>query len=114
MSFEKPSNNEEMPFLMNAPVDKECQFEFKGSSIDKKKDGGPKGDWSCYRVKVKNVIDPKGNEIIGTGEIPFWAMEAFYDAFIHLADDKGWSSGTFTVEKDKDGNRSAEFAEDQA
>lgn len=110
MSFEKPSNNEEMPFVMNAPLDVECQFEFKGASIDKVKTGGPKGDWSCYDVKVKNVIDAKGNEIVGTGEIPFWCMEPFYDAFIQYASDKGWTSASFTVTKDKDGNRSAEFA----
>jgi len=102
-----------MPFLMNAPDDVECQFEFKGASIDKQKN--EKG-WSCYMVKVKNVIDPKGNEIPGTGEIPFWAMEAFYDAFIHLASNKNWSSGTFEVTKSViDGKtiRQAAFVEDE-
>lgn len=111
MSFEKPSNNEDMPFLVNAPDGKVCQFEFKPNSVDKKKTGGPDGKWSCYMIKHKNVIDPKGNEIVGIGEIPFWAMDPFYDAYGAL-DDKGWVSGSFEVTKDKDDNREVEFSLD--
>jgi len=105
MSFDKPSNNEDLPFLVNAPTDKICQFEFKPSTIDTGKNDKK---WSCYTLKVRNVVDPKGTEIIGVGEIPFWAMESFYSVFESRADEKAWVIAQFEVTKKGD-ERTAEF-----
>jgi hypothetical protein len=107
MSWEKPSSNDELPFVVNAPEDKWCSFEFKPSSLKKQKNA--KG-WSMYALKTRDALDHGGNEIIGTSEIPFWAMEPFFDTFVNRADETGWVDAQFRITKE--GNqRFAEFRE---
>lgn len=91
----------DLPYLLTLEEGKKHNIEIDLDSIEKTKDGGPDGDWSCYRV----TLDDEENE-----EVPFWAMKAFYAC---IPDE--WEDGE-TLElvykrKEKNGKNTASFQE---
>lgn len=95
MSFSKPGNKEDWPWLRNAPLDQECSFEVKVNSPE---DGENDKGWTVYFAQFKNMYDAEGDEIIGTGEVPFYLMESFYKWYIEASEGKkvGWITGAYT------------------
>jgi len=93
MPIEQPSNTDNLPKLVIAEEGVEYILNFEDQNIKKHRDGGPaKGtsehsSWGCYRIKGLVVVraDEDEEEIEeGTNEIPFWAMEQFFDAYTQL------------------------------
>jgi len=107
MSFTKQSAKEDWPWLRNAPIDQECEFEVKvGSPEDGENDKG----WSVYFAQFRKMYDASGEEIIGSGEVPFYLMEQFYDWYEDASKGKkGWISGVYEQTMLADGKRTGEF-----
>ncbi len=108
MSFSKPGNKEDWPWMRNAPVDERCDFDVKvGSPEDGENDKG----WSVYFAQFRNIYDKSGDEIIGTGEVPFYLMEAFYEWYTEASEGKkGWISGRYVQTLLDGGKRTGEFS----
>jgi len=92
MPIEEPNNTDNLPKLVIAEEKEHYLLAFEDQNIKKTKDGGPpKGNndhsgWGCYRIRNLVVMKVEDEEIIeeGTNEIPFWAMEQFFDAYTSL------------------------------
>lgn len=89
MSLEAPSGNN-LPWMVRAESDKWITFVVKQSSVEKAEN---ERGWSCYTGLMKD-IDSKGAED-GIHEIPFWAMDGFYDAWNEAANPDGWQQYAF-------------------
>lgn len=102
--LEAPSGNG--PWMLRSPEDEWTKFSLKIESVVK--DTNDRG-WSCYTAQMK-LIKMKGVED-GNHEIPFWAMEAFFDLYILLDEDDGWIGLRYRRSRSGDQNE-AEFRVD--
>jgi len=96
--LEAPSNTD-LPWMVTAEEDDWITFAVKQQTLEKTKN--EKG-WSCYTGEMKD-IDMKGIED-GDHEVPFWAMDAFFDAYTEADNEKGWQQYKFKRSTDKKGN----------
>lgn len=97
-----------MPWMLNAKAGTWVQFEYKPVTFE---DGENGKGWSCYLGEFKNILDASGDDIIGTNEVPFWAMEDFFEFWEPNAESKKWLAGRVKIKKDKDDKRTAIFDE---
>jgi len=87
MPIEQPSNADNLPKLILCDEDHPYLLIFDDQNITKHRDAGPDQKWSCYRIEDMTVVSDDKHETEqteGTNEIPFWAMEPFFDAYTSL------------------------------
>jgi len=98
----KEPSNGDLPYLLTLEEGEKHEIEIDLDTFGEPvKDGGPDGDWSCYRVTIDEEED---------SEVPFWAMKAFYAA---LPDtwDEGDTVTLIYKRKEKNGKNTASFQE---
>jgi len=104
VKIEKPSNAEDLPKLLNAELGVEYIYSFPQQDIVKSKvsltnKDGKEVEWSRYGlhdVVLLNANDEE-TEVEGTDDVPFWAMQAFYDAVVEWAVANKRSKGDITL-----------------
>lgn len=94
MPIEKPSNAEDLPKLLNAELGVEYIMTFPVQDIVKSKlnvkdKHGKDATWSRYalvdmELDIEGQDESQNNPVIGTDDVPFWAMESFYDAVVEF------------------------------
>ncbi len=87
MALEAPSN---LPWMVGTKIDEPVTFSVKMESLAKAKN---EQGWSCYMGQMKS---PTGLFKTGKHEIPFWAMEAFFDVYLDAGVEKGWVEFVYT------------------
>jgi len=84
------------------------KFEVDHESVGEHDDAGPDEEWNCYRGDMRKIKDDAETED-GTHEVPFWAMESFYE-ITGGCDKDGWFQYKFR-RVIKGGKSVAEFRE---
>lgn len=80
-------SSDDKPWMLAADKEHQITFLLGDQKIEKHRDGGPDGKWSCYRVDFMSascmeedcfcVDASEPDELCLNAEIPFWAMKAF-------------------------------------
>lgn len=81
----EPPTSSDLPWMVRAPLGDWIKFHLKQESIVKSEN--EKG-WSCY---IADMRFPGGEYEDDDHEVPFWAMEAMFDAYNEQDKDKGWA-----------------------
>lgn len=84
MPFEAPPKSN-IPWMVQAELDIWIKFKVDQQSLD-----GPKENekgWSCYTADMEF---PGSEFKTDNHEIPFWAMEAMFDAYVEADKAKGY------------------------
>lgn len=84
MSLEPPTSGD-LPWMVTVEIGEWIKFHVQQTSVDKTEND--KG-WSCY---IGEMRFPGGEYEDGVHEIPFWAMQTFFDAYVEQDKDSGWA-----------------------
>lgn len=74
----------DLPYLLTLDADEKHEITVDLSTMEKEKNGGPDGEWSCYRITIDKHEE---------SEVPFYMMKAFKEC---IAD--SYSEGEDEVE----------------
>jgi len=84
MSLEPPTSGN-LPWMVTAETGEWIKFHVKQETLDKTEND--KG-WSCYTGEMKFPGEEYDD---GEHEVPFWAMQEMFDAYIDHDQAKGWA-----------------------
>jgi len=96
----------DLPWFVELKENMWASFDVRPATIEKAKDGGPDGEWSCIRVDIE--VDVEAG--FYTEEVPFWCMNEFLETLLEIDEltDDGTASMSFKRVK-KGGNNKGYF-----
>lgn len=89
VKLEAPDN---LPWLVAMHFGVIFHFEVKVDSIVKVNNVGPEKKWSAYTAEMRKITDTENRQRFpdGNWEVPFWAMQDFYNCLTEVTKEKGW------------------------